>query len=76
MSSEDLGAFLRKHYGTLENCADQLGVDRRTVYRWCSHNPSGLLKHMPTMVNQCNTTPTQIMGEVMFQEEILYPTGL
>jgi hypothetical protein len=31
---------------------------------------------MPTMVNQCNTTPTQIMGEVMFQEDVLYPSAL
>jgi hypothetical protein len=73
---DSLATFLRKHYGTLDNCADQLRVDRRTVYRWCSDNPTGLLKYMPLMVEQCNTTPTQIMGEVMFQEEILCPTGL
>jgi hypothetical protein len=37
--------------------------------------PRGLLKHMPTMVQQCNVTETQIMGEVLYHEEYLQSIG-
>ena len=68
---DSLPTFLRKHYGTLDNCAHQLRVDRRTVYRWCTDNPTGLLKYMPLIVEQCNLTETQMLGEVMYQQELL-----
>jgi hypothetical protein len=30
---------------------------------------------MPTMVQQCNVTETQIMGEVLYHEEYLQSVG-
>lgn len=68
---EPLAAFIRKHYGTVTNAAASFGVTEQTVYKWVRENPRGLLKHMPTMVRQCDVTETQILGEVMYQEEQL-----
>jgi transposase-like protein len=69
---DSLASFLRKHYGSVTEAALQLGVTEQTVYKWVRENPRGLLKHMPTMVQQCNVTETQILGEVMYHEEMLY----
>ena len=69
---DSLALFLRKHYGSVTEAALQLGVTEQTVYKWVRENPRGLLKHMPTMVTQCNVTETQILGEVMYHEEMLY----
>jgi len=69
---DSLASFLRKQYGSVTEAAAQLGVTEQTVYKWVRENPRGLLKHMPTMVTQCNVTETQILGEVMYHEEMLY----
>lgn len=68
---ESLALFLRKHYGTITKAAAQFDVTEQTVYKWIRENPRGLLKHMPTMVQQCDVTETQILGEVMYQQELL-----
>jgi transposase-like protein len=68
---DSLASFLRKHYGSVTQAAAQFGVTEQTVYKWIRENPKGLLKHMPTMVTQCNVTETQILGEVMYQQELL-----
>lgn len=69
---ESLAQFLRKHYGSITSAAEAFGVTEQTVYKWIRENPKGLLKHMPTMVTQCNVTETQILGEVMYHEELLH----
>ena len=69
---ESLAQFLRKHYGSVSSAAEAFGVTEQTVYKWVRENPKGLLKHMPTMVRQCDVTETQILGEVMYHEEMLH----
>ena len=54
--------FIFKHFGSVSNCADELGV---------SKNPRGVLKHAPEIVASKNITWTQLSGEVLFQEDEL-----
>jgi hypothetical protein len=68
-------AFLIKNYGSLTMAAGNLKVSPQTITNWLKRNPRGLLKHMPTMVQQCNVTETQIMGEVLYHEEYLQSIG-
>jgi hypothetical protein len=68
-------AFLIKNYGSLTMAAGHLNVSVQTINNWLKRNPRGLLKHMPTMVQQCNVTETQIMGEVLYHEEYLQSMG-
>ena len=72
---DSLATFLRKHYGSITEAAEQFGVTEQTIYKWVRENPRGLLKHMPTMVTQCNVTETQILGEVLYHEEYLQSIG-
>ena len=69
---DSLASFLRKHYGSITSAAEAFDVTEQTVYKWIRENPKGLLKHMPTMVRQCDVTETQILGEVMYHEEMLH----
>jgi hypothetical protein len=70
-----LECFLTKHYGSVTMAAGNLKVSPQTITNWVRRNPRGLLKHMPTMVQQCNVTETQIMGEVLYHEEYLQSIG-
>lgn len=70
-----LECFLTKHYGSVTMAAGNLKVSPQTITNWLRRNPRGLLKHMPTMVQQCNVTETQIMGEVLYHEEYLQSIG-
>jgi len=70
-----LERFLPKHYGSVTMAAGNLKVSPQTITNWLKRNPRGLLKHMPTMVQQCNVTETQIMGEVLYHEEYLQSIG-
>jgi len=70
-----LECFLTKHYGSVTMAAGNLKVSPQTISNWLKRNPRGLLKHMPTMVQQCNVTETQIMGEVLYHEEYLQSIG-
>ena len=69
--TNSLECFLTKHYGSVTMAAGHLKVSTQTINNWLKRNPRGLLKHMPTMVQQCNVTETQIMGEVLYHEEYL-----
>ena len=60
--------FLVKHYGSLEECADELKVGRSTVYRWIQSNPRGILLHAPEIILNKNTTATALIAEVVFRE--------
>jgi len=75
MIVSSMEAFLNKHYGSLTMAAGKLKVSPQTITNWLKRNPRGLLKHMPTMVQQCNVTETQIMGEVLYHEEYLQSIG-
>jgi hypothetical protein len=71
MIVSSMETFLIKNYGSLTMAAGHLNVSVQTINNWLKRNPRGLLKHMPTMVQQCNVTETQIMGEVLYHEEYL-----
>jgi hypothetical protein len=73
--TNSLECFLTKHYGSVTMAAGNLKVSPQTITNWLKRNPRGLLKHMPTMVQQCNVTETQIMGEVLYHEEYLQSIG-
>jgi len=73
--TNSLECFLTKHYGSVTMAAGNLKVSPQTINNWLKRNPRGLLKHMPTMVQQCNVTETQIMGEVLYHEEYLQSIG-
>lgn len=63
--------FIFKHFGSVSNCADELGVSKMTVNNWINKNPRGVLKHAPEIVHSKNITWTQLSGEVLFQEDEL-----
>jgi|TARA_R110000787_G_scaffold55416_1_gene127905 hypothetical protein len=69
--TNDLKKFITKKFGTHRNCAERLGVTAMTVYQWHSSNPRAMLKHAPEIVNLCDTTWTQLAGEVLLREEEL-----
>ena len=68
---ENLKHFIRKHYGTQKQCAQELGVTSNTVSNWLHKNPSGMLKHMRKIVQDKDTTPTELMSEVYYHEGTL-----
>lgn len=67
----DLKKFIKKQFGTQTECAEELGVTKMTVYHWHTQNPRGMLKHAPEIVAKCNTTWTQLAGEILSREEEL-----
>tara|TARA_R110000787_G_scaffold43672_2_gene106965 strand:- start:2063 stop:2302 length:240 start_codon:yes stop_codon:yes gene_type:complete len=67
----DLKKFIKKHFGSSVDCAKALNVNPQTVYNWHTSNPRGMLKFAPEIVNLCNTTWTQLAGEVLHREEEL-----
>lgn len=67
----DLKKFIKKHYGSQAVCAEELGVTKMTVYHWHTRNPRGMFKYAPEIVARCNTTWTQLAGEILAREEEL-----
>ncbi len=63
--------FLVKHYGSLEECADELKVGRSTVYRWIQSNPRGILFHAPEILRDKNTVALELITEVVAREQKL-----
>lgn len=64
--------FIKKHWGTYNECAEHLGVTRSTVSNWIHKNPRGILKHAKEIVETKNTTYLQIHGEVEFREHEIH----
>lgn len=67
----DLKKYITKHFGTMENCATELGVTRQTINNWQMKSPRGMLKYAPEIVSKKDTTWTQLAGEVLNREEEL-----
>lgn len=61
--------YLIKHFGSLAQCAEELGVTPVTVRNWVRKNPRGILKHAPEIIATKDTTYLQLQGEVMVREE-------
>jgi len=61
--------YILRKYGTRQNCADSVGVDVRTVYRWININAMPMLKHADKIVQTSDTTRLELIGEILFNEE-------
>ena len=61
-------SFIKKHFGTLKACSDELGVSVVTVQNWINKNPRGILKHSPEIIAEKDTTFIQLAGEVLHRE--------
>jgi hypothetical protein len=61
--------YILRKYGTRKNCAQSLGVDVRTVYRWININAMPMLKHADKIVQTSDTTRVELIGEILFNEE-------
>lgn len=74
---ESMKSYIHKHFGTIVQCADELGVTTQTVQNWIQRNPRGILKHAPEIIAQKDTTYLQLEGEVLYREHeitVLEPT--
>ena len=60
--------YIKKHFGTQKNCAEELGVTPQTVYNWVNINPRGILRYAPEILRTKDTTWLQLEGEVLFRE--------
>ena len=63
--------YIRRVYGTQQKCADALGVDRKTVYRWINDNATPMLKYADKIVDTADTTKLELIGEVLYRDEEL-----
>jgi hypothetical protein len=59
-------------YGSQGACAEALGVDRKTVYRWIYINAWPMLKYVDKIVETSKTTKNDIMLEILFNEDDKY----
>ena len=60
----NLRQFIKQHYKTVDRCADDLGVTRRTVENYCFRNPSGILKHSGQIIQLEGVEPLQLFDAV------------
>jgi len=63
--------YIKKHFGSQKQCAEELGVTEQTVTNWMKRNPRGILKHAKEIVETKNTTYLQLHGEVEYREHEL-----
>jgi hypothetical protein len=69
--TNDLKKFIFKKFGSSIKCARALEISPQTVLNWHTKNPRAMLKHAPEIVAKCDTTWTQLAGEVLAREEEL-----
>lgn len=60
----NLRDFIRQHYTTIERCAVELDVSRRTIENYCYRNPSGILKHSGQIIQLDDVEPLQLFDAV------------
>lgn len=60
--------FIIELYGSQEACAEALGVNRKTVYRWIYINAWPMLKYVDKIVETSGANETDIMLEILFNE--------
>ena len=61
--------YILRIYGTQKNCAEALGVNRKTVYRWLNENSTPMLKYTEQIVRTADTTRLELIGEILFNED-------
>ena len=67
----EFSKFIRKQFGSVDECSEELGVTSQTVYNWINKKPRGMLKFAPEIVHKKDVTWTQLSGEVLFHEDVL-----
>lgn len=70
-AKQEFKGYIVKLYGTQHRMAKSLGVSQQAVGRWMNENPRGLLKYLPEIVEQTNTTYSQVIWEVIALEKAL-----
>lgn len=63
--------FIKKHYGTQLRMSKQLGISNQTVTNWMKFNPRGMLKYIPEIVSNVDTTEREVVWEVMYHEKTM-----
>ena len=61
-------SFIKKHFGTLKACSEELGVTQVTVQNWIKKNPRGILRFSPEIIADKDTTFLQLAGDVLHRE--------
>ena len=69
--SNGLKEHIHRVYGSQQACADELGVDRRTVCRWIYEDPRRMIRYADAVAKTANTTKLELIGEILYQEEML-----
>lgn len=63
--------FIKKHYGTQRKMSDELGISNQTITNWIKTNPRGVLRYLPEIVSNIDTTAMEVVWEVMHHERFL-----
>ena len=56
--------WIVENYGSMIKAGEAIGVHRNSVGRWATLEPEGILRHMPTIVDQVETSPAQLLDVV------------
>jgi len=67
----ELKQYINSLYGSQQNCANALGVDRRTVHRWIYEEPKRMIRYADKIAKTADTTKIQLIGEILYQDEQL-----
>jgi hypothetical protein len=70
-SKREFRGFLKKLYGTQVLMGEALGVTPNTVTNWVQTNPIPMLQFSAKIIADCDTTHTQLVGEVLYHKSKL-----
>jgi predicted DNA-binding protein YlxM (UPF0122 family) len=59
-----LKEFINEYYASIDECAAELSVSRRTIENYIYVNPCGILKHSGRIVTRKNVDPLQLFDAV------------
>ena len=64
--------YIVKLYGSQKACAEALGVDRKTVYRWININTWPMVKYVDQIVETSEAVKEEVLFEILFNEDDKY----
>lgn len=64
LNTMKLKAYIIKHFEGLDDCAERLGVSRRTVENYIYSNPTGILKHSGQLMQMDGVDPFELFDVV------------
>tara|TARA_R110000822_G_scaffold106754_8_gene235136 strand:+ start:1001 stop:1216 length:216 start_codon:yes stop_codon:yes gene_type:complete len=65
-------SYIVKLYGSQQACAEALGVDRKTVYRWINVNTWPMAKYVDQIVKTSEATEEEVLLEILWNEDFIY----